>query len=190
MSLKANVSGVSYDVVLSCIEPSGIECSVVSEFISKLQLGYGDAGDVGMNLIFTVSPKTVSFNNIRFKEVPSTVGVHTGYFGMSGWKDCWYHSPENGADVVVVLNEDNDGVDDAYIGFCSSPWTSGLMTWEIPAVWQPPIDSGSSKSAVQFAQYVQRFQINANGTVTVSKFGHVAERGTNTVKKIDGVIVE
>ena len=92
--------------------------------------------------------------------------------------------------MVVVLNEDNDGVDDASIGFCSSPWTSGLMTWEIPAVWQPPIDSGSSKSAVQFAQYVQRFQINANGTVTVSKFGHVAERGTNTVKKIDGGIVE
>ena len=190
ITLRTNVSGVSYEVFLSCIEPSSIECSVVLEFISRMQLGYGEAGDVGMNLIFTVCPTTVSFNNVRFKEVSSTMGNHTGYFGMSGWQNFWYHTPAHGADEIVELNEDNDGSDVAYIGLCPPPWSAGLMTWEIPAVWQPPLDSGSSKPAVQFAQYLQQFQIDANGTVVVSKFGHVAERGTNTVKKIDGVIVE
>ena len=41
----------------------------------------------------------------------------------------------------------------------------------------------------QFAYYNQQHTITVNGTVTVSKFDHTAERGTNTVKKIDGVIV-
>ena len=190
MTMTASYKDVSYDVFLSCLEPSSIVSSVLPVFLEKMNLRQGEAGDVGMDLIFTVCPTTVSFNKVQFREKASMNGNHTGYFGMSGWQNFWYHTPAHGADEIVELNEDNDGSDVAYIGLCPPPWSAGLMTWEIPAVWQPPLDSGSSKPAVQFAQYLQQFQIDANGTVVVSKFGHVAERGTNTVKKIDGVIVE
>ena len=188
--LNASIDSVSHDVTLSCVEPSSVTCNIEPAFLQKLGLGHGDAGDVGLDIIFTVHPTTVSFNNVRIKELSSTIGTHTGYFALPGWENFWYHTPEHGADKLVVLNEDNDGIDEAYIGYCEAPWSSGHMTWEIPASWQPPVESGSSKPMVQFATYKQQFWITADGYVTVSKFGHAAHRGTNTVKKINGVIVE
>ena len=73
------------------------------------------------------------------------------------------------------------------MGYCSPPWFTGFMSWEIPAAWQPPLESGSAKAMVQFTKYQPQFQITADGSVTVLKFGHAAERGTNLVKKIDGM---
>jgi hypothetical protein len=190
MSLCASMDDVSYDVLLSCLEPSSVVCNLTPNILRKAGLGHGDAGDVGLDIIFTVLPTNVSFENVRIKEVSSTIGTHTGYFASPGWANFWYHTPEHGADELVVLNEDNDGMDAAYMGYCEAPWSSGHMTWEIPAAWQPPIALGSSKPMAQFTTYQQQFWITADGSVSVSKFGHTAERGTNTVQKINGVVVE
>ena len=190
MSLRAIAKGVTHDVLLSCVEPAGIVCELTPTFLQRSGLGHGDAGDVGLDIIFTVCPTTVSFQNVRIKEMSSTVGTHTGYFAMPGWENFWYHTTDHGAEEIVVLNDDNDGIDAAYMGYCPSPWSSGSMTWEIPAAWQPPLLSGSAKAMEQFTTYQQQFQIIADGCVSVSKFGHTAERGTNTVKKINGVVVE
>jgi hypothetical protein len=190
MPLRVMTKGIYYDVLLSCMEPSGIVCNLEPTFLQKLGLGHGHAGDVGLDIIFTVCPTTVSFENMRIKEMESAVGIHTGYFGMLGWENFWYHTSDHGAEKTVVLNDDNDGIDEAYIGYCAPPWSSGVMSWEIPAAWQPPLDSGSTKAMTQFTKYQQQFQIAVDGSVMVSKFGHIAERGTNTVKKINGGIVE
>ena len=190
ITLTTRFGGISYDVGLSCVEPSGIVCNLTPAFIQKLGLGHGDAGDVGLDIIYTVCPTNVSFENIRIKEMSSTIGAHTGYFGMLGWENFWYHTSDQGAEEIVVLNDENDGMDEAYMGYCPPPWSTGFMYWEIPAAWQPSLESGSTKAMVQFTTYRQQFRMTADGTVTVSKFGHNAERGTNTVKKINGVVLE
>jgi hypothetical protein len=56
------------------------------------------------------------------------------------------------------------------------PWSAGSFTWPIPAQWK--IGSGPTNN---IAGWNQTCTIDANGTLTVGKFGHSASRTTNNV---------
>lgn len=67
----------------------------------------------------------------------------------------------------------------------------GAMSWDIPIGWNerrtlrltPPVGE------IPDSDLKQNFIITADGTVTVSKFGHWVSRGTNDCRIVDGVIV-
>jgi hypothetical protein len=79
-SLVASCSGVDHSVNLSVYEPVQVCCQLPPEFLQKLGLGHDIAGDVGMSLTFTVCPANVSFEGVRFMEIPSSEGTNSGYF--------------------------------------------------------------------------------------------------------------
>ena len=112
-SLVASCSGVDHSVNLSVYEPVQVCCQLPPEFLQKLGLGHDIAGDVGMSLTFTVCPANVSFEGVRFMEIPSSEGINSGYFNELRWQNFWYHGTGQGAGRLVVLNEDNDGEDEA-----------------------------------------------------------------------------
>ena len=72
------------------------------------------------------------------------------------------------------------------------PWSFGAMSWDIPIGWN---ERGSARltppAGVLLGNDVQQnVVITVDGTVTVSKFGHWASRGTNECLIVDGVVVQ
>jgi len=67
------------------------------------------------------------------------------------------------------------GVDHAFWGNCSSPWTNGGFSWDIPGQWW----IGCEKTNLMQNHWSQTFSIDVSGTMTVEKFGHTATRNIN-----------
>lgn len=137
----------------------------------------------------TLLPTNVCFANIEVVEVPSQEGTHTGYFADPWFSELWYHTTNNHAGVWTEVDDDNlCGIDEASIGVCPPPWTSGLISWVIPNAWRPC--GGGEQDSHLFVTFPQNFQITADGTVTVSKLGNYVTRTTNDVITLNGVIVQ
>jgi hypothetical protein len=60
------------------------------------------------------------------------------------------------------------------------PWAAGSFTWPIPLVWQ--IGNNAPTNFLQRTD--QTFSIDANGNVTVQKYGRTVTRGTNNVYSV------
>jgi hypothetical protein len=74
------------------------------------------------------------------------------------------------------------------------------MQWKIPVAWYQrfageqyswPRNSLETvrRRMTASESYLQIFTMTEDGTVTVSKFGHIISRTTNDVIRLDGVIV-
>ena len=145
-----------------------------------------------MFLDYSLLPSTVSFAGLRVSEEPSSYGVHTGYFSDPSWSSKWYHTLENGAGTWHTVDSMDNfyARDRAYIGYCEEPWSAGVLSWEIPNVWLPPIGRGgeSIPQTTTFKVIWQIMSITSDGTVSVSKHGHTVSRSTNNVITINGVV--
>ena len=64
----------------------------------------------------------------------------------------------------------------------------GSLTWPIPMAWRFAFGNGTLPQNV-FTEYTQRFELDADGTVRIKKFGYCAERTTNNVHNITGGIL-
>ena len=190
--VTATVSGRGemFDVVVSCLVPSGIDarlfgpCSVSGD--------KGMAGDIGMFIDLTLMPTNVSFAGFRISERPSDQGTHTGYFDDPSISNKWYHTIENGAGNWDTVAENSNWytLDRAYIGYCTSPWSNGTMTWEIPNAWIPATNYTPGISERMLLKTYQTFTITTDGTVSVSKFGNTITRTTNDNITVNGVLVQ
>ena len=191
-NLTLGYARVSFDAHLTCVTPSGIDATLFS--ISSVSGSKNMAGDIGMLLKFSLLPSNVSFAGLRVSEDPSSHGVHTGYFSDSLWSDKWSHTSENGAGTWHTVDSKSNyyAMDEAYIGNCPPPWSSGVLSWEIPNVWLPPTGRGGENVPIKttFKVVWQTMSIIPDGTVSVSKHGHTVSRSTNDVIMINGVVLQ
>ena len=61
----------------------------------------------------------------------------------------------------------------------------GSLTWPIPMAWRFAFGNGPLPQNV-FTEYTQRFELDANGTTRIRKFGFCAERMTNNLHSVKG----
>lgn len=63
---------------------------------------------------------------------------------------------------------------------CPPPWTDGAIEWQIPVEWAFSPTNAIGTGTV-FYNGFQRFEIDADGTASIEKFGYIISRGTNDV---------
>ena len=203
--LYYTVGGSRYDFDLVVVEPSGIvaRLPVARDF----GIATNHAGGVGMNLEVFVQPETVSFSGIAMEEIPSTTGIHEGYFTNTYFESEWYHTEARGAGKWKNIWPDNLwDTDHAWFAaelprelpngemifdLSYGTWTNGTIVWNITWGWnemntpkgEPPVKSITTP-------YNQTFTFTEDGLLMVSKFQHSVSRGTNGVMRLNGNIVQ
>ncbi len=200
--LEVVCGGVSYTPSILVVEPSGVRAlnpGVVTYGLSSLS-----AGGIGLQLDIQVLPLDVSFQEIWVEEVPSTMGVQTGYFTHSYFDGDRCHSRENGAGVWFRVLDENI-IDARDTAACTQPyprmtpggqlseslsvgWIAGENVWCIPLGWNVPQTTDGAEPWKCFAaDETQTFTIDEFGTAGVRKLRHEAVREVLGSVYLDGV---
>ena len=200
--LEVVCAGASYTPSIRVVEPSGVRAlnpSAVTYGLSSLS-----AGGIGLQLDIQVLPLDVSFQEIWIEEVPSTMGVQTGYFTHPYFDGDRCHSRENGAGVWFSVLDENiiDARDTAAYTqpyprmtpsgqlseSLSEGWIAGENVWSIPLGWNvPQTPDGAEPWKCFAADETQTFTIDAFGTAGVRKLRHEAVREVLGSVYLDGV---
>jgi len=162
----------------------------------------GRAGGFGMRMRMYVYPMYVSFQGIDMVEVPCNVALPPfGYYATTNYNGPLSHTMETGAGFWHHVKAGNFWSEDhATSGERQGPWNSGRLVWNIPIAWNyrydDPSDSwpnghyaSTCKTVGNDSDVQQVYCISANGTITIEKFDHEAERSTNDVVIVDEIIV-
>ena len=152
-------------------------------------LASGVPGGAGMNLDVHVLPDDVSLMEIRMREVPSDQSDIDGYFLSNVFSQVWYHSRKRGAGTWHLVGLDNFFFTDNAIMMDAliTPCTSGHIFWTIPIDWRR--NSGPNGLDHRLTTIQQKFEMNALGTLRVSKFGYWVERALDgTLNRSEGVL--
>ena len=200
--LEVVCAGVSYTPSIQVVEPSGVRA--LNPGVVTYGLSSFSAGGIGLQLDIQVLPLDVSFREIWVEEVPSTMGVQTGYFTHPYFDGDRCHSRENGAGVWFRVLDENtiDARDTAaytqpYPRMTSGGqisesmsvgWIAGENVWSIPLGWnapEPPVGAEPWKCFA--ADETQTFTIDEFGTAGVRKLRHEAVREVLGSVYLDGV---
>ena len=107
-----------------------------------------------------------------------------GYFAQPEHADDLDHGKRGAYGQWSAINEDNTTDDFVHFGRCGKPWNGGGgFTWPIPNAWRV---AGDPFATNVFTRTDQRFELDADGTARVSKFGWTGERGTNDTHRVYG----
>jgi hypothetical protein len=179
-TVSVNYGGGTCTLQFSAIEPSGILAS------NRPQTGFSvNQAGAGMINTLWLLPPTVSFYRVQWMEVPATSNlVQTGYYANTNFfPNPEIHDAAHGAGKWIGTRRWDNlmGFDTATSGVeGAQPWAAGTLTWPIPVVWQ--IGNNAPTNFLQRTD--QTFIIDANGNVTVQKYGHTVTRGTNNVYSV------
>jgi hypothetical protein len=152
------------------LEPIGIDHA---QIVGTNHFSIGEAGSIMTNAVW-IAPTSVSFYKVQIMEVGLQATNVTGYFTNLPSSDLNHHN--QGADQWFYLTSNNKWWDVAGGGPLLPPWTIGGFTWDIPARWK--VGNGNTNS---MSGWNQSLSIDANGTVTIHKFGNTMTRDTNDV---------
>jgi hypothetical protein len=170
-----NVGKTNWTVPFTVVEPEGIEVGNVENVVYERD---GYAGIFEMTFHNRVTPTNVSFYAIETIEIPMVATNATGYYAQPSKADELDHGKRGGGHWGGI-GFGNEYVDYAAAGYVSKPWgEGGSFTWPIPVAWRCRGDDGVTNV---FCYTDQRFELDANGTVRVIKFGYCGERTTNNV---------
>ena len=147
-------------------------------------------GEIGVGLAITnivLLPDWVSFANVDIREGFCLATNMWGIFNFPNAQSKLYsHGAGEGAGEIMAVSGANEiGNDFAAISFKSirQPWRRGGFQYDIPLYWRARGDSGASLWRL-FDMESQVFTFEANGEMTVEKFGGAVTRGTNGVSRI------
>ena len=198
--------GLRYDFDLAIVEPTAIVARL--PLARDFGIATNRAGGAGMDLEVFVQPETVSFSGIAMEEIPSTTGIHEGYFTNIYFESEWYHTEARGAGKWINIKASN--LWDTDHAWCAAElprelpngemtfdlsygtWTNGEMSWNIPWGWADHGAEDGITAPVKSIStpYNQTFTFTEDGTLTVSKFQHSVSRGTNSVIRLNGNTVQ
>ena len=152
----------------------------------------GTSGNVTMLVEMEVEPKTVSFLGIFMVEIPdeSNNCARHGYFADATNGPPWSHSVSAGAGVwLQVKSQGRWCADRAGMSrILPSPWSSGWKEWNIPVGWGDGLRQ--LRGQVDPMPTTQRFEIDAAGTLSITKYGHVIMRAVDNRVWVDGILQE
>jgi hypothetical protein len=186
-------NGLAVSKTFVVLEPTGIASAVITT-TDPLQYGYqipyptGGVWSAGACMVLTayVAPLGVSFSKVQMAEGPGPASSVTGYFSSFSTNSL-YHWPNPSSHTE--LNFFSPNTENAFSDRCGvsplfwvGPWgQGGSFQWDIPAVWYVPGGPTNSFGGAGQAAWQQYFTLDANGTVSIRKFGCIVTRGTNGV---------
>lgn len=171
--------GVHDEITIDIFEPEGY---VVYSITTNFYHAPNEAGLIELNFDNRVFPTCVSFYAIEVTEVPMVSTNATGYFSQPEHADDLDHGKRGAYGQWSRINEDNSTVDFVQMGYCPKPWNGGgSYTWPVPNAWRV---AGSGLTTNVFTYTDQRFELDADGTARVSKFGWTGERRTNDLGRV------
>lgn len=167
--ITINFSGHSITKNFGVLEPVGVVEATIS---SRAGYPIGEAG-AGMWLApVVIGPTNVSFYQVEMTEVGQNATNCIGYF-------LWVNPPPPHIPRDwVPLNPGNQWADEASIRepHVAPPWSDGgRFEWPIPAQWR----IGATGETNTMPGWNQVIDLDADGTVTVHKFGKWVERTVN-----------
>ena len=161
----------------------------------------GRAGGFGMKMNLYVYPMYVSFQGIDMVEVPcNDVVPPIGYYASTNFDGYLSHCSDAGAGWWHHVKAGNYWTEDAAgSGERRTPWSNGVLVWDIPIAWNYRFDdvlswprnhySSTCKKIGLDSFFQQIYGIDGAGSVTIEKFDHISERNTNDVVTVDYEIV-
>ena len=156
-------------------EPTGYN---VMDVNSNITAQIGESGGFGMDFRCRLLPGRVSFKNVQVIELPRVAMDANGYYAQASKADLLDHG-RHGAGKWVGVKNYNIVDDRTFMEKNSQPWLGGgSFTWPIPNAWRVGNDGGVTNT---FCNTDQRFELDANGTARLKKFGYTGERMTNGV---------
>ena len=143
-----------------------------------------------------IAPTNVAFNNVFMTEGYCEATNYCGWFN-----DCESRHPphgiEQGADIVISPRYDPayDGThftDKIAFVDPGMPWSFGMMEWRMPVSWWIDKHTGeTNKHNFVDNSWIEEFELDENGTVTIRKFGASITRslsGDVILKDSKGVV--
>lgn len=148
-------------LAMTVVEPNANNITKISE----IAYGAGLAG-AGMRLNFDFAPMNVSFANVEMREVSGPATNVTGYFAARTAAANFHNANAS----YIGINGSNRllGTDTAAVNLAGypQPWSAGGRDWVIPNRFRVVGEAGEGP---EFTNVTQRFEIQADGTVTVTK---------------------
>ncbi len=163
-------------VDLSVVEPSGYRASLKRiETTSTLGL----SGSFSLEFDLELEPTDVSFAKLDVVEMGMVSSDAAGYFALQRNAHMLDHSLY-GANVWSAVQEGVMLYDKATVCELPPPWgAGGSFTWPIPNKWRAKQNHSIDKV---FCNTDQRFELDADGTARVIKFGWTGSCTTNRVQ--------
>ena len=167
-NITAIQNGILRSISFDVKEPTGYDHA---GFISTGDPAYPvNVAGASMYLDVTMAPTSVSFYRVIMGELTNAASSVTGYFTN---KNNLAHST---AGHFWQLDEANSWIDHCWTPGCPTPWSDGGFGWIIPWRWYVP-----GYSTNYMSSWSETFTIDANGTMSISKFGKTVTRTTNDV---------
>ena len=184
------LDNLHYTPFLDVMEPTGVVALDAWEQVFESE-EYGVAGWAGMELELYVLPTNVAFTAIAVVEVPEYGGgiAPTGYFATSEYSSMWHHTVARGAGTWLTVQNDNNVFpkDEAQMGepLRVLPWCAGRIVWRIPMAWGYLEDESTATYCTnEFGiPYYQYFDIDASGTLRVTKLSYWVQRSPDNGKQ-------
>ena len=165
----------SHLMVFIIQEPTGYN---VMNVYSNITAQVGESGGFGMDFSCRLLPRRVSFKKVQIIELPRVATDANGYYAQPSKADLLDHG-EHGAGKWNGVGERNIVNDETFMRKNPPPWLGGgSFTWPIPNAWRVEGDVGVTNT---FCNTDQRFELDANGTSRLKKFGYTGELTTNGV---------
>ena len=165
-TIKFKIGSLEVSENMEVIEPNNITGT------NKTELAFpaGTQG-AGMTLDFLYHPLTVSFGNVKAKEVSHAASNITGYYLANGMPH--FH---NTGDTFTQIKENNvdSATDTASQNGYPSPWSAGGFDWIVPNKFKVNTEAGDGK---EFTHVPQIFRmIDNTGKTVITKAGLKVER--------------
>ena len=199
--VKACLGDAEYTFDVSVYNPTGVFSRVgEAEWfyrprIPGWEIPLGMPG-TGMKVPVYVGPMDVSFEGIAIAELICNTGSHSGYFNDVFFSGGWCHSHENGAGFYYPVKPGNHWFSDEpniVLGkYAPRPVSNGTISWDIPIGWNEIKTARGAKCVREIPSdnIKQVMTIDADGTMTLSKFGQWTSRTTNDCRRVNGIIVK
>ena len=172
--ITVNCGSSQKDIQLEVFEPEGYMVQSISADFYGLP---NEAGSFDLHFTNRILPIYVSFYAIEVTEIAMVSTDAIGYFAQPEHADDLDHGKHGAYGQWTPINADNSTTDMARMGYCAKPWNGGgSYTWPIPNAWRV---AGDAAATNVFTQTNQRFELDADGTTRLTKFGWGGERGTN-----------
>ena len=189
-NITVTLSGVEYRPVMSIVEPS--------EVVSPSAVGTGSffPSQVAVGRLIVenyIGPFHVSFQGVKVAEIPCEDPIPpTGYYATTNYTGQLTHTYRAGAGGMILVTNNNLWCHDrAGYDHPIDHWSEGMLVWKIPIGWKRlryENDPADTTTVCDYERhldvtsrplliggrtdaYTQTFRIDADGTMSVEKFG-------------------
>ena len=189
-NITVTLSGVEYRPVMSIVEPS--------EVVSPSAIGTGSfiPSQVAVGRLIVenyIGPFHVSFQGVKVAEIPCEDPIPpTGYYATTNYTGQRTHTYRAGAGGMILVTNNNFWCHDrAGYDHPIDNWEEGTLVWKIPIGWKRlryENDPADTTTVCDYERhldvtsrplliggrtdaYLETFRIDADGTMSVEKFG-------------------